>query len=366
MSLDDLRARIAEIDRQIVELVAERQRLGNEVGAVKRAEGRATRDFGREKQVIDAARARATQLGISGALAESLMQTLIRSSLATQERARVRAEGQGLGKPALVIGGAGKMGRWFAEFLDSQGYDVTVADPATSAQGFRTVPDWRQTSDEFAVTVVAAPLGITGRILSEMAELRRHGLIFDIGSLKSPLFESLRRLAASGAKIASVHPMFGPDTELLSGRHVLFMDVGSPEATREARQLFASTMARQMQMPLEEHDRVIGYVLGLSHALNIAFFTALAESGEAAPRLADLSSTTFDAQLEIAARVARESPHLYFEIQALNPFGLSALEGLQNALRTLIEIVRAADENGFVKLMEQGRAYLARRPESVA
>ena len=39
---------------------------------------------------------------------------------------------------------------------------------------------------------------------------------------------------------------------------------------------------RQMQMPLEEHDRVIAYVLGLSHALNIAFFTALAESGEAA------------------------------------------------------------------------------------
>jgi chorismate mutase/prephenate dehydrogenase len=361
MSLDDLRARIAAIDRQIVELVAERQRLGTEVGAVKRAEGRATRDFSREKQVIDAARERATTLGISGALAESLMQTLIRSSLVTQERARVRAEGQGLGQRALVIGGAGKMGRWFAEFLDSQGYDVTVADPSATAQGFRAVPDWRTTGDEFAVTVVAAPLGMTGQILSELAELRRHGLIFDIGSLKSPLLGPLRRLAASGARVTSVHPMFGPDTDLLSGRHVLFMDVSTPEATREARQLFASTMARQMQMPLDEHDRVIAYVLGLSHALNIAFFTALVESGEAAPRLADLSSTTFDAQLEVAARVARENPHMYFEIQALNPFGLSALEELQAAVGRLIDIVRARDEAAFVKLMEQGRSYLARR-----
>jgi chorismate mutase/prephenate dehydrogenase len=361
MSLDDLRTRIAAIDRQIVELVAERQRLGTEVGAVKRAEGLATRDFSREKQVIDAARERATALGISGALAESLMQTLIRSSLVTQERARVRAEGQGLGQRALVIGGAGKMGRWFAEFLDSQGYDVTVADPAATEPGFRAVPDWRTTSDEFAVTVVAAPLSLTGQILSELADLRRHGLIFDIGSLKSPLLGPLRRLAASGARVTSVHPMFGPDTDLLSGRHVLFMDVSAPEATREARQLFAPTMARQVQMPLEEHDRVIAYVLGLSHALNIAFFTALVESGEAAPRLADLSSTTFDAQLEVAARVARENPHMYFEIQALNPCGLSALEELQSAVGRLIGVVRARDEAAFVKLMEQGRSYLARR-----
>ena len=33
-------------------------------------------------------------------------------------------------------------------------------------------------------------------------------------------------------------------------------------------------------MELEHHDRLISYVLGLSHALNIAFFTALANSGD--------------------------------------------------------------------------------------
>ena len=63
MTLDDLRERIAAIDRQIVDLVAERQRLSNEIGAVKRAQGRATRDFSREKQVIDAARERAAGRG---------------------------------------------------------------------------------------------------------------------------------------------------------------------------------------------------------------------------------------------------------------------------------------------------------------
>src|SRR5690606_18096539 len=119
----------------------------------------------------------------------------------------------------------------------------------------------------------------------------------------------------------SLHPMFGPDTELLSGRHVVFVDLGVAEATERAKALFARTMAVQVDMDLESHDRLIAYVLGLSHALNLAFVTALAESGEAAPKLAELSSTTFDAQLGIAARVASESPQLYFEIQRLNDYG---------------------------------------------
>lgn len=363
MTLEELRSRLAAIDRRIIDLVAERQSVSDRIGVVKRAEGLATRDFSREKQVIDAARARAAEHGLSPGVAETLMQLLIRSSLTTQEQARVRAEGTGMGQRALIIGGGGKMGRWFAEFLDSQGFDVTVADPAGTALPVRHVADWRNTADEFAVTVVATPLSGTAEVLEALASAGRHGLIFDIGSLKAPLIGALRRLAATGARVASVHPMFGPDTQLLSGRHVLFMQVGTQEAVREARQLFASTMAEQIEMPLEEHDRLIAYVLGLSHALNIAFFTALAESGETAPRLAELSSTTFDAQLDVAVRVARESPQLYFEIQRLNPHGLRALEDLLGAVRRLTDIVRCGDEAAFVRLMEQGRLYLARRAE---
>lgn len=361
MNLEQLRSRLAAIDRQVIDLVAERQALSREIGAVKRAGGLATRDFGREKQVIDAARAHAAEVGVAPRIAEQVIGLLIRSSLATQEQARVRAEGTGRGQRALVIGGRGKMGLWFAEFLDSQGFDVTIADPAGPARGYKHVADWQQLPDAFAVTVVATPLGITAGVLEAMAGRGHRGLVFDVGSLKSPLAPALRRLAAGGCQVASIHPMFGPDTVLLSGRHVLFMDVGQPRAVHEARQLFASTMAQQIEMPLDEHDRLVAYVLGLSHALNIAFAAVLAESGETAPRLAKLSSTTFDAQLEVAARVARESPHLYFEIQSLNPHGLRALEELLGAVQRLAGIVRAADEQAFVRLMEQGRDYLAQR-----
>jgi len=361
MQLTELRARLTAIDRQIIDLVAERQAVVAEIGERKRSDRQPTRDFAREKQVIEQAREQAAERGVPPTLADDLMRLLIHSSLTSQEQARVRAEGQGLGQPALVIGGAGKMGRWFASFLQSQGFAVTVADPAGSVSGCEWLPDWQQARHSYAVTVVAAPLGHTAAILAALSESERFGLIFDIGSLKSPLIPELRALAASGARVTSLHPMFGPDTQLLSGRHVLFLDVGCARATEEARQLFASTMAEQIEMDIDEHDRLIAYVLGLSHALNIAFFSALAGSGESLPRLADLSSTTFDAQLAVAARVAQENPRLYFEIQSLNPHGLAPLEELLAAVERIAEMVRNRDEAAFVELMERGRAYLARR-----
>ncbi len=361
MDLQELRNRLNELDRRLLELIAERQSVVERVGELKRSSSQATRDYAREKQVLDGARKNARELGVAPEIAADVMRLLIKTSLTRQERARVSAEGQGSGQAALVIGGGGKMGRWFTDFLDSQGYVVTVADPFNAVKDYHCVADWTAAGDKFAVTVVAAPLKQSAQILEEMAARGHSGLIFDVGSLKTPLIPALRKLAAAGAEVASVHPMFGPDTDLLSDKHVIFLDAGSTEAKRAAQKLFASTMARQSEMQLEEHDRLIAYVLGLSHALNIAFFSVLASSGESVPRLSDISSTTFDAQLEVASRVAAENPNLYFEIQSLNEFGLEPLEALSRAVENIATAVRDKDEEAFVQLMQDGRRYLASR-----
>jgi chorismate mutase/prephenate dehydrogenase len=361
MALDDLRLRLAAIDRELLALVARRQALAAEIGETKRVDGLPTRDFDQERQVVERARGIAAELRTSPSLAEQMMLLLIRSSLTIQEQGQVSAAGSGSGRRVLVIGGSGKMGRWMSRFLHAQGFTVEVADPAGPVPGFAHVADWRDAGAGHDLIVVAAPLRISNEILLALAAQRPPGVVFDIGSLKSPLRPGLRALADAGVKVASIHPMFGPDTELLSGRHVIFVDAGSPDATAAVRELFASTMAIQVDMDLESHDRLIAYVLGLSHALNIAFFTALAESGEAAPRLARMSSTTFDAQLDVAAEVARENPHLYFEIQSLNDYGTESLTALLYAVERLRSVVRAGDEEGFAALMEGGRTYLRGR-----
>jgi chorismate mutase/prephenate dehydrogenase len=360
MKLNELRDELSSIDRRLLELIAERQRIVGEIGRDKLTTGRATRDYEREKVVLETAREYAKSLSLDPKLAEGIVRSLIHASLASQERDRVAAEGKGNGRSVLVIGGAGKMGGWFVDFFASQGYGTSIAD-SRAAQGPESFRDWREAGLEYDVIVVATPLAVSGRILMELAEARPRGLVFDIGSLKTPLRAGLERLVEVGCRVTSLHPMYGPDTELLSGRHLIFVDVGRPEATAQAKDLFASTMVQQLDMGLDDHDRLIAYVLGLSHALNIAFFTALAESGEAAPQLARLSSTTFDAQLLVSAAVARDNPYLYFEIQNLNKFGLGPLDALCESVNRIRKLVAEGDEAGFVHMMKQGREYLATR-----
>ncbi|HEY6452319.1 MAG TPA: bifunctional chorismate mutase/prephenate dehydrogenase [Steroidobacteraceae bacterium] len=364
MNLEELRAQLDVLDQQLLQIIAARQSTSRQIAQVKRATGSPTRDYRREREVLLGARTRAEQLGISPEVAETVMRLLIRSSLTTQERARVAAQASGSGRRALVIGGAGKMGAWFVQFLGSQGFEVEIADPRAAGAGFERVVDWHESPLTHDLIVVAAPLGATDTILSELAARRPSGTVFDLGSLKSPLRAGLSALCAAGVAVTSLHPMFGPDTELLSGRHVIFIDLGHAGALSLARALFAPTMAEQVVMGLDEHDRLIAYVLGLSHALNIAFFTALAESGEAAPRLVRLSSTTFDAQFDIASAVAQESPELYYEIQRLNDFGAESLDALARAVDAVRSAVLAGDPERFTALMRQGRAYVQGRRDS--
>ena len=359
MDLDSLRERLAAVDRRILELVARRQEMVREVGRAKQRAGQPIRDFAQEREVIERARAAARELGVAEGVGTALVRELIGYALTDQERQRVAASGGGDGRRALVVGGAGRMGRWFVAFLDSQGYEVEVADPAGPVPGHGHIADWRASELDHDLIVLATELRVTARILEELPDREPRGVIVDVGSLKGPLAAGLRRLAASGARVTSIHPMFGPDTEMLSGRHVILVDVGVAEANEVARRLFISTMAELVEMSVDDHDRCIAYVLGLSHATNIAFFTALAGSGEPAARLARLSSTTFDRQLEVAEAVSHENPHLYFEIQRLNELGGDVLAGLRDAVSRLHDAVAAGDEPDFVAMMERGRAYLA-------
>ncbi len=354
--LEALRARLGALDEQLLELVGQRQALSLEIGRSKAKLGRSTRDFAREKVVLDKARAGAERLGLDPKLAERLMVGLIESSLSVQELDRIERQGGGSGRRALVLGGSGKMGRWFVGFLAAQGWSVELADPTPGPDDLPQRTNWQDGDLDHDLIIVAVPLHATNGVLQALAQRRPAGVVFDVGSLKTPLRTGLQALCDAGVKVTSIHPMFGPDTALLSGRHVLFVDVGCTEATATARTLFEPTMADLVDVDLDTHDRLVAYVLGLSHALNLAFNSALGHSGTDLALLGRISSTTFDAQLGVSRRVAQENPQLYYEIQALNHYGAASLRALQDAVNTLLAQVESRDEAGFIEQMLAGRA----------
>jgi chorismate mutase len=75
--LQSLRRDVDRIDEQLINLVAERFKLGKEIVAFKKKLGKGIRDEDRERAVIDLARERAKKSGIDPVFAEDLMRLLI-------------------------------------------------------------------------------------------------------------------------------------------------------------------------------------------------------------------------------------------------------------------------------------------------
>ena len=355
--IETLRNELSELDLKIIELVHRRQVLSEEIGAIKRDKGRPTRDYQREKLVIELAKSHAEKLNVDPLMVVDLMQLLIQSSLKTQESARVKEEGQGNGKKVLIIGGLGRMGSWFSEFMSMQGYDVHIADKNIDEEDESHFSNWKDTDDNYDITVVATPLRESKEILEEILEHGREGILFDIASIKSPIKETLTKISEKGMRVTSIHPMFGPDTDLLTGKHIVFMNLDEQDSHLEIMKLFESTTAQLIEMSIDSHDYAISYVLGLSHIINIAFSKVLYDSGEKEEEFSQVSSTTFKDQIEVARRVSQENPNLYFEIQHLNDHSIKTIEELNRVIQEISDAITMGSEENFVKIMNSGKKY---------
>jgi chorismate mutase/prephenate dehydrogenase len=347
-SVDELRARLAHVDAELLRLAADRVRLGRAVGDAKLRLGLPTVDYAQERAVLERGRQAARDAGLDPTLAEEMLASLIRASVTAQEADRVRQAGVGSGKRAVVVGGAGRMGRWFVRFLADAGYRAAVLDPAATAAENEV---GRARLNDADLVICATPPRLTADLYVTWAGgTPPRGIVADIASIKTPLIDAIARLRAAGTRVASLHPMFGPSTVLLRDADVVVCDTGDHEAARAVEALFAPTTARLVRLPLDQHDRVMADLLGLAHAAAIGFAAALPDADH------PVRSITFQALERIAGGAVAESPEVYFEIQAANPHAAAAVARLRAVLDRLADTVARGDTAAFAALMREGQA----------
>ena len=344
--LDALRGRIRELDRELVTLAAERVAVARQVGEAKRVANLPIVDYGQERVVLERARETAEAAGLDGRVAEAILGALIRAAVSAQDQDSWRRASVGLGKTAVVVGGLGRMGRWFTRFLVDQGYVAGALDVTSSGDEQAWAEAALPTAD---LVVCSTPPAATAALYDQWAERPPAGIIVDIASIKTPLIGSIRRLQTAGARVASIHPMFGPSVVLLRDCDVVICDTGDAESADAVAQLFTSTTARILHLPLDEHDRLMADVLTLAHATVIAFALALPETP------VPVRSTTLGALQTLSGNLMRESPDVYYEIQALNPNSAGSLDRLADAIDRVRRAVRSRDSVAFRDLMETGK-----------
>lgn len=273
-----------------------------------------------------------------------------------------------MAKTIAIIGGTGRMGRWFARFFKERGLRVVIHSRSTA----RAASTAKEVGVEYSESIegalcsdlvlVATPIGVTARLIDEISmKLRAGTILFDIASVKGDIVRALEDAGASGARPVSVHPLFGPGAESIEGKTVLIIPVDKdPTLIQEVKRLFEGARV-QIVDSVEEHDRMMALTLSLPHFLNIVFGKIL--SNNDILRLKRFSGTTFNLQLLIAESVFTEDPNLYYEIQSQNEYFGEVLDRLTTVVKETCSVVKKGERERFVEDFKKIEGFLSKDHE---
>ncbi len=360
-----LRDRIAELDRALLELLGERFRLAARVGEIKAEAGRPVVVREVEQRVLGRARDAAELCGVSPEVMEAIFNAIIRGSVERQHRVGVAREARG-GARILIAGAGGAMGGWLRRFLEGIGHTVEGVDPAWSslppAEGryssLGEIPDL----DRYDAIFVSVSLDRMPGVLGELAQRAPRTTVAEIASVKDHLRESFGALRDAGTPAVSIHPMFGPSKnpyEPLTVIHAVWEDEGAERA--RILETLQHPYLDLVSLPFDLHDRLAGWLLGLSHLTGMVFARALERSGHDPAILERVASTSFKRQSATSRSVLDGNPDLYFTIQRLNPHRGEVYAALHTAIGELTASVERDDRESFREILAGAASMLPRR-----
>lgn len=267
-----------------------------------------------------------------------------------------------------IIGGAGKMGAWFAKYFAEHGHDVIISDvrmdeaeAAVKALGVKLAKGNVEAVREAELSLISTPIDVTPKVLVEiLPELKKSKIVMEISSLKSKVLPIMRDIARRGVKALSIHPLFGSGAKKMAGEKIALIPLRDRESEEKlAKKIFPGAEIIVVNGCL--HDEIMALTLGLTHFMNIVFASVVSE--ENIELLKRLGGTTFMLQLVLSEGIMTEKPSLYASIQINNKHAIKYLEKFMSKAVKLKEIIERKDVEAFIKFYTTTRKLLSRDEE---
>ena len=215
-----------------------------------------------------------------------------------------------MNKKISIIGVNGRMGRWFANYFNKIGFEVT---------GFDTNDDIKEKFIIKANSLIGAilktdyvllctPTKNTPEIIRLISKEIKHGsYLIEISSQKLKTAQTLMKTPNKINPIC-IHPMFGPGTKKIDGKNMIIIPIKDVKKELDAAKLLFPK-ANFVTIDASEHDKKIAVILGLTHLINIAFANILAKD-EKISLTEKMSGSTFKIQKIVTESILTESPEL--------------------------------------------------------
>ena len=257
-----------------------------------------------------------------------------------------------------IIGGSGKMGRWFASRLMREGKEVVITgrnEQKLREAGLQIGVEIATNEDAVKsadIVVLSVPIDSFEEVVKQISPFTRSGQkIIDVTSVKVMPVEVMHRYIKRGV-ILGTHPVFGPGARGIAHQNFVLTPTNKDESAlaEEAKNYLEARGGKVTLMTPDEHDKMMAVVLGLAHFISIVSADTLAGFYNL-PLMRAVGGSTYKVWLTLVESVISEDPELYASLQMNLPDVTDYEELFQKSVKLWADMVKNKDRRGFVERM---------------
>ena len=259
-----------------------------------------------------------------------------------------------------VIGGSGKMGRWFARFLLQEGNEVTITGrnegklrEAQQQLGVEATTDNVAAVKNAQAVLISVPVENFDTVVKQIGPYTHpEQAIIDITSIKASPVEMMHKHIKSGLVLGS-HPVFGPGAKDITSRSFILTPTNDEEEAlaQKVKQYLETRGARVTLMSPEEHDEIMAVILGLAHFIAIVSADTLL-SFNRLQQMGAIGGITFKLLLTLTESVISEEPEFYASLQMNLPKLVEIEKAFQERVKPWVDLVKSKDKQEFARRMK--------------
>lgn len=342
--LSEIRDQLDHIDRQIIDLLRQRNALAHEVLETKIKYKLPIFVAKREDEKVESYRKLAAERGLDPSWAEDFLRMMMTSSRDSQSIDRFPCSTKHARK-IVIVGGGGGMGKLYKRYLEGSLHRVEVLEK----EGWENAETRLSDADLVLITV---PIATTVSVIKQIAPLLNgKSILADFTSNKHEPVETM--LESYSGPVLGLHPMHGPDVKNLSKQLMIVCEGRDLEASGWLIRQFELWGLRTKIVDAENHDKAMNLVQGLRHFVALVHGSFMQKTLESPADMLNYSSPIYRAELMMTGRIFAQDAELYADIVFANPERRKILLDFfdhQNSLRTMVE---NNDRVAFVKEFEK-------------
>jgi len=250
--------------------------------------------------------------------------------------------------------GSGEMSLWFAERLQSEGYETMITGRHSALR-----PEEMITQVE--VLVICVPISATPATVAEYGPLlaENQALILLAGEAENVLDTALAH-TREGVEVLLVHNLWGPAAATMKDKNASVVRTARSGVLSSEFEAFLYKHGAKISLDTPgRHDLMMGVSQKLPTSISIALAMALKDNAIPPEAIGSHATLTSLYSILSMARVHGQNPRTYAEIMATSGQGRRIVQSFAENLATITKLAESGDIAALCAVIEDNRRYLS-------